>query len=96
VEGYNVLSKVVEGGWDGIDAAFGPWAVLACSCCKPLPLSVDVLPLSFGVLVNFLSPHDGFLFLSEHFYSCCTLMNFSYSAAASSSSTSSSQSCTWI
>jgi hypothetical protein len=40
VEGYNVLSKVVEGGWDGIDAAFGPWAVLASALVASLSHSL--------------------------------------------------------
>jgi hypothetical protein len=31
-------------------------------------LSVDVLPLSFSVLSNFLTSHDGFLFLPESLY----------------------------
>jgi hypothetical protein len=36
--------------------------------CKPHALPVDVLPPSFGVLSDFLSSHDGLLFLPQPLY----------------------------
>jgi hypothetical protein len=96
VEGYNILSKVVEGGWDGIDATFGPWAALASA--PVVSLSHSLLMCCLYALVRWsascLLMMDSCSCRSLSI-SCCTLMNFS-SAAASSSSTSSSQSCTCI
>jgi hypothetical protein len=51
--------------------------------CKPHALPVDVLPPSFGVLSDFLSSHDGLLFLPQPLYFLLdpdqlTLINFGF------------------